>query len=56
MNNPGNVIDIEEQGCNPSANPGFDWVLGGFLSRRSVLRGGVGSAAVQVAITFFNSR
>src|SRR5690606_5908372 len=37
--------DPDDIGCNESGNTSFDTVLRGFLSRRNVLRGGVGTAA-----------
>src|SRR5690606_5547027 len=45
MSDQKTIIDLDEHGFNSSGNAGFDSVLQGFLSRRSVLRGGVGSAA-----------
>lgn len=44
MNNANNISDPEDAGCNPTANQSFATVLQGFLSRRRVLRGGVGTA------------
>src|SRR5690606_39795224 len=35
----------DDIGCNESGNTSFDTVLRGFMSRRKVLRGGVGTAA-----------
>ena len=37
--------DPDDIGCNESGNTSFDTVLRGFMSRRKVLRGGVGTAA-----------
>ena len=46
MSDPKMSPDPDDAGCNPTANESFDTVLRGFLSRRNVLRGGLGSAAV----------
>jgi uncharacterized protein len=40
--------DVEDIGVNPSANPSFHSVLEASLSRRDVLRGGLGAAALAV--------
>ncbi len=43
---------IDEEDCNRSANPSFQQVLDARLSRRSVLRGGFGTAATAVLGSF----
>ena len=47
---PLSIVDVEN--CNVSTNPSFDTVLQARLSRRSVLRGGFGSAATAVLGSF----
>jgi hypothetical protein len=42
---PVTMIDPDDIGHNPTANPDFDSVLKARLSRRSLLRGGVGTVA-----------
>lgn len=41
-------VDADDIGHNNSANIAFDTVLQGYVSRRSVLRGGVGTAATML--------
>jgi uncharacterized protein len=47
MNRPADLPlqDLDDADLNPSANPSFNTVLDTRLSRRSILRGGVGTAA-----------
>lgn len=45
MSDDRKVIDADDIGHNDSPNPEFDTVLKGFLSRRGMLKGGVGTAA-----------
>src|SRR5881628_2004393 len=40
--------DSEDRGVNPSSNPAFGAVVDARLSRRAVLRGGLGAAALTV--------
>ena len=40
---PEQAIDFNNENSNTSANPTFDAVLGARLSRRGLLRGGVGT-------------
>ena len=39
------IADTDDTGHNDSPNPHFEAVLKGFLSRRGLLKGGVGTAA-----------
>ena len=39
------VRDFDDEDSNTSSNPTFESILSARLSRRSMLRGGVGSAA-----------
>jgi secreted PhoX family phosphatase len=43
---------IDEEDCNRSCNPSFDSVLQARLSRRTLLRGGFGTAATAVLGSF----
>ncbi|MDK2126939.1 PhoX family protein [Parachitinimonas caeni] len=45
MNQPLHTLDPDDIGHNDSANPSFDAVLDARLSRRGILRGGLGGAA-----------
>ena len=45
---PRRALAHDEENHNPSANPSFQAVLDARLSRRSLLRGGVGTAATMV--------
>jgi uncharacterized protein len=45
---PRHLRHDDDEDMNPSANPTFEAVLDARLSRRSLLRGGVGSAAAAV--------
>ncbi len=46
------AIDFNNENANTSANPTFDAVLGARLSRRGLLRGGVGSVGTAVLAGF----
>ena len=54
MNRPNDLplSAIDDEDCNRSANPSFLQVLDARLSRRSLLRGGVGTAATAVLGSF----
>ena len=45
---PRHARSIDDEDLNPTINPDFQQVLNARLSRRSLLRGGVGSAATAV--------
>ena len=45
---PEQAIDFNNENSNTSANPTFDAVLGARLSRRGLLRGGVGTVGTAV--------
>ncbi|MBU1816080.1 MAG: PhoX family phosphatase [Gammaproteobacteria bacterium] len=49
---PEQAIDFNNENSNTSANPTFDAVLGARLSRRGLLRGGVGSVGTAVLTGF----
>ena len=49
---PEQAIDFNNENSNTSANPTFDAVLDARLSRRGLLRGGVGSVGTAVLAGF----
>jgi len=49
---PEQAIDFNNENANTSANPTFDAVLGARLSRRGLLRGGVGTVGTAVLAGF----
>ncbi len=52
MDAPVTAVDFNNENANTSANPTFESVLGARLSRRGLLRGGVGSVGTAVLTGF----
>lgn len=52
MDAPATAVDFNNENANTSANPTFESVLGARLSRRGLLRGGVGSVGTAVLTGF----